>query len=116
LATVASQDIPGAVPRIDSTATPFADLRAVVVRLWGLALLAPGADLAVAKVLRSWARSAEQAPELRSALVSVLDAAAKTDRQSRILAFHARSWRDGKNLAPGIAEKLLEILERRSMR
>jgi len=51
---------------------------------------------------------------LKPALVSLLGAAAETPRQTTVLASHARSWRDGKALAPDLAEKLLEILEQRS--
>lgn len=103
------------VGRVDIDADPayLTAVREVVARLWGRVLLAPGADHAVRGVLRSWASAAERAPELRPALISLLIEAATTRRQADLLASHARGWRDRRPLAPHLAERLLDVLDRR---
>jgi len=87
-------------------------IREVIARCWGRVLLAPGADLAVHRVLRSWAGAAERAPQLRVALVGLLVQVASSRRLVDVLASHARSWRDGRALAPDLAQRLLAALHK----
>jgi hypothetical protein len=107
-ADAAKTNIPSA-----NSDTEYVELRKLVTDLWGRALLAPGGDLAVGKVLGSWASAAERIPHVQSAMVSLFLEAAATRRHVDILAFHARSWRDRRALAPDLAARLLAVLERK---
>ncbi|MEV0153948.1 hypothetical protein AB0H57_09440 [Micromonospora sp. NPDC050686] len=93
--------------------TELAPARPIIARLWGRALVAPRADDAVHRVLRGWAWSAQRWPELRPHLIQLLVEAATTKRQGQLLAAHARRWRDPEPLAPDLAARLLDVLDRR---
>jgi hypothetical protein len=94
----------------DETAGETGEL---IARLWGRALVAPGTDQAVHRVLASWAAAAEQAPAMRGGLVDLLTRAARTPRQARLLAHHAKTWRDNNPPASDTARRLLDMLTRK---
>ncbi|MFC0002845.1 hypothetical protein [Micromonospora siamensis] len=99
---------------VGATTDPaLAPIRPVIARLWGRALVGRGTDHAVHRVLRGWAGSAERWPELRPHLIHLLLEAAVTERQLGLLAGHARRWRHPEPLAPDVAARLLDVLDRR---
>jgi len=106
----------GIAPSLDDEAAHAATasaIREVIVRTWSKALRAPGADLGVRRVLRSWARLAEREPRLRPSLVGLLvDVANMSPRLADLVAAHARTWRGKEQPAPDLALRLLEALHR----
>ncbi|MEV0648056.1 hypothetical protein AB0I28_22595 [Phytomonospora sp. NPDC050363] len=101
-----------AVPTEDDEAAvrTARSIRDAVSELWGAALIAPGVDAAVARVLRTWATTAEFHPEYRPVLVGLLTLAADTPRKKRLLGYHVRAWRDKRSPTPFIASRLLTAL------
>lgn len=89
------------------------DAREVVVRLFGRVMRAPGVENGVRQVLRSWARSAEREPRLREPLVRLMvDVAGLSPRLGTLVCAHARTWRQREPVAPDLALRLLEALDR----
>jgi hypothetical protein len=89
----------------------------MIVRLFGRVLRAPGAEIGVRQVLRSWARSAEREPRLREPMVRLMvEVAGLSPRLAGLVSAHARTWRQKEPVAPDLALRLLEALDGRGIR
>jgi hypothetical protein len=84
--------------------------QALIARLWQRALVCPGTDHAVHRILGAWASAAERVPDIRTALVSLLTDVARSPRPARLVTYYAKTWRNRTPAAPDTAQRLLEVL------
>ena len=87
-----------------------ATMATAVRKVWRISLIAPDTDNAVPAVLRSWASAAESVPDMRRAFVDLFTGVPETERQAKLLRFHADQLRTGKPASPDTARKLLDAL------
>lgn len=89
-------------------------LRESIIEMWAIVMLLPDLDVFVRRILRRWARAAEENEAMRAPFVTLWqDAVQRRPRLATTIMHHAKRWRgDGRDLpdAPEVAARLLHVL------